>query len=373
MATSTLPTGKRIHIFTIYLILTAHSRTLRTLLSQHAKIRWRIHLRKPNHFPSMGFFTSWTITIVGLNWSGVLTTWLINWGFGDTLLAQGVLAGDSVGNGGVVDLGLYLNNPGVGQSGIWDGTIEIFIMGTICLLFTYWVMSRGTKTVIKVTWIVAIWNLIGLIIYAVALLPTGPTVTLSRLGTVTQQLTGTSYDWPTIRAMGAVAAAELGITGDPYVTALLPSLMAGATYANLSTLGSTFSANIAGEIKEVEAAQILAQLGSLILFVIYWEVFTFLQFSGFTQEYWQAVSYLNAVRRDVEVFGKLPLATFTVVFATSNAVIVALSTLHFALIDWGGMLTLAFGPVRNMFAWSFDGVVPYWVNKVDKRGSHTLQ
>ncbi|MHA1238406.1 MAG: amino acid permease [Candidatus Odinarchaeia archaeon] len=319
--------------------------------------------------PAWGFFTSWTLTIVGLNWSGVLTSWLINWGFGDTLLAQGIIAGDKVGNGGLVDLGLYLNNPGVGQSGVWAGTIEVFVIGTICLIFTYFVMSRGTKTVMRVVWIVAIWNLIGLITYAVTLLPAGPSVTLARLGPVTEQLTGTAYDWPTIRAMGAVAAAELGITGNPYTTLLLPSLMAGATYANLSTLGSTFSANIAGEIKDVAPAQILAQLGSLVLFVIYWEIFTFLQFAGFTQEYWQAVAYLNAIGRDVEVFGKLPLATFAVVFATTNPILVALSTLHFAVIDWGGMLTLAFGPVRNMFAWSFDGVVPYWINKVDRRGS----
>ncbi len=30
--------------------------------------------------PAWGLFACWTLTIVGLNWSGVLTTWLINWG-----------------------------------------------------------------------------------------------------------------------------------------------------------------------------------------------------------------------------------------------------------------------------------------------------
>ncbi|MHA1409149.1 MAG: amino acid permease, partial [Candidatus Odinarchaeia archaeon] len=320
--------------------------------------------------PAWGLFSCWTLTIVGLNWSGVLTSWLVNWGIGDTVLAQGLLAGDTVGSGGAVDIGLYLNNP---------NTMEAFIIGTLALLLCYVIMARGTRAVVKFTWFIFIWNFIGLMVYAIALVPADTTVVHSRI------LAITTHSYSDIISGANAAAAAIGETFPAGNTYLLPTLMAGATYLNLSTLGSTFSANIAGEIKEVKSAQTIAQLGSLIMFVFYWEIFIAIQYAGFGVEWYQAIAMLDAADAagaaapgatswmgfyfGYDVAYKLPIATYNVIFTTANPVLVGLSTLHFLIIDFGGMLTLAFGPVRNLFAWSFDGILPKFTTKVNRRGS----
>ena len=44
--------------------------------------------------PLLGFIASWTLTIVGINWSGLLSQWTVNWGFGNTFLAEGLATGN---------------------------------------------------------------------------------------------------------------------------------------------------------------------------------------------------------------------------------------------------------------------------------------
>jgi hypothetical protein len=73
-------------------------------------------------------------------------------------------------------------------------------------------------------------------------------------------------------------AQELGWT--PGFVSVAATVMAGMTFMNLTCLGSTYSANIAGEIKRVDKAQPLAQYGSILLFIIYYQVFTYVVYHG---------------------------------------------------------------------------------------------
>ena len=59
-----------------------------------------------------------------------------------------------------------------------------------------------------------------------------------------------------------------------------------------------------------------------------------------------------------------------VVWMTQNWFLVAVAgPFGFLVATWGGVLGLSFGPVRNLFAFSFDGLLPGWVNKVSRNGS----
>ena len=46
-----------------------------------------------------------------------------------------------------------------------------------------------------------------------------------------------------------------------------------------------------------------------------------------------------------------------------------ISAIGFAACTYASVFGMAFGPVRNIFAWSFDRVIPTFFSKVDKRGS----
>ncbi len=59
-----------------------------------------------------------------------------------------------------------------------------------------------------------------------------------------------------------------------------------------------------------------------------------------------------------------------VVWMTQNWFLVALAgPFGFLVATWGGILGLSFGPVRNLFAFAFDGLIPAWANKVSRNGS----
>ena len=99
--------------------------------------------------------------------------------------------------------------------------------------------------------------------------------------------------------------------------------MAGMTYMNLTCLGSTYSANIAGEIKRVDKAQPLAQYGSIFLFIIYYEIYTYVTYHGVGVDLLQAISKLNAAGADTAIFKAFPQIPYLLVYATQNPIAAA--------------------------------------------------
>ena len=66
--------------------------------------------------PFLGFIASWTLTIVGLNWQGNNTNFVINWGFGHTFIQMGLI----YKNPALTNLGLELARPRApGWCGSW--------------------------------------------------------------------------------------------------------------------------------------------------------------------------------------------------------------------------------------------------------------
>jgi amino acid transporter len=163
-------------------------------------------------------------------------------------------------------------------------------------------------------------------------------------------------------------AMELG--WQPGMMSVTATIMAGITFMNLTCLGSTYSANIAGEIKRVDRAQPLAQYGSIILFIIYYQIFTYVTYNGFGKDLMEAISKLNSAGEDVPIFGSFPQTPFLLVYATQNPILLLLGgPFAWGLINWVGAMGLAFAPVRNLFAYAFDGMLPDKLNEVNRRGS----
>jgi amino acid transporter len=224
-------------------------------------------------------------------------------------------------------------------------------------------MWLGTKWVMRVSWVIAVvtWIMLGTFCYIS--FTSSPAMVAQRMAA----LQGLDYS-------GILKQAESvgwvpGVVAGPFG---LATVGAGMTYINLSTLGSTYVANIAGEIKEVRKAQILAQLGSLALFIFYWELFTYATYSGLGIDLIQAISWLNANGMDTAAFGNLsfmPAVYFLTVYLTDNPILAQIAgPVGFYIINFGGIMALGFAPIRNLFAYSFDGILPNWVCAVDKKG-----
>ncbi len=297
-------------------------------------------------FPFLGFIASWTLTIVGLNWQGNNTNYVVNWGFGHTFVQMGLIYKSAA----LTNLGLELAKP--------QGSLLVWIVGTISLCLSFYVIYLGTKVFMRFVWGAMILTWIMLAIYSIVLLRVNPDIIANGMKVVQ------NIDYQAVLQK----AQELGWQKGFY--SLSATVMAGITFMNLTCLGSTYSANIAGEIKRVDKAQPLAQYGSIILFIVYYQIFTYVTYHGFGVDLTQAISKLNAAGADKAIFGSFPQMPFLLVYATQNPILLLLGgSFAWGLINWVGAMGLAFAPVRNLFAYAFDGMLPDKINEVNRRGS----
>lgn len=301
--------------------------------------------------PYVGLLASWGMVLGGgLAWSGSLASWGTMWGLGAGTVVQGLMTHDQA----LVDLGIRLGDP---------TTLLAWVHGALLIFFAFFIMWLGTKWVMRFSWAISAVTWIMLASFIYISLTSSPAMVAERMA----RLQGLDYTAILKQAEGVgwvpgVVAGPLG----------LATVGAGLTYINLSTLGSTYVANIAGEIKEVRKAQILAQLGSLALFIVYWVVFTYATYSGLGRNLIQAISYLNANGLDKAAFGNLsfmPAVYFLTVYLTDNPILAQIAgPAGFYIINFGGIMALGFAPIRNLFAYSFDGILPSFVCAVDKKG-----
>ena len=114
--------------------------------------------------PFLGFIASWTLTIVGLNWQGNNTNYVVNWGLGHTLVQFGLIGH----NQGLLNAGLELAQT--------QGSWWVWIVGTISLGWSFYVIYLGTKVFMRFVWAAMILTWIMLAVYAGVLLSVNPDV-----------------------------------------------------------------------------------------------------------------------------------------------------------------------------------------------------
>jgi len=301
--------------------------------------------------PLLGFIASWTLTIVGINWSGLLSQWLVNWGFGNFFLAEGLASGNET----LIKWGKYLSitTP--------DNRIWIWIIATLVLASAFLVMSRGTKAVMRAMWVVLAVQWVMLITFVIVCLTMGGE---GKAIAGFEKIQG--IQWSEVEATVQSMSSGAGLP----VFAVAATIWAGLAFVNLSTLGSTYASNISGEIKKVNVAMPLAQLGSMALFVVYWLVFSLVTNYGLGDTTIRSLAYIETQGAASSMLNTYPTISYMVVWLTQNWFLVALAgPIGFLVATWGGILGLSFGPVRNLFAFSFDGLLPGWLNKVARNGS----
>ncbi|MHA1754060.1 MAG: APC family permease [Candidatus Odinarchaeia archaeon] len=319
--------------------------------------------------PAWGLFSSWTLTIIGMSWSGQCTTWMINYGIANLFWNQGVLTQDK----GLLDIGYTLSDNSIAQyGGPASSCALIWGIVTISLITTFLIMWRGAKASMRLSWVSTTLATIGLLAFAVAAITAGESVFTSRVDALWSALNAD----PDINAAGyfaytsyAAYRADVVAAGYPGYSSIIGTIFAGTAYVNLNTLGSTYTTSAAGEIKGVSFAQGLALIGSIILFMGYWELFYGTAYIGTGSDFWWGIAWAEYNGLDYAAFGGMASGMSIVPYLTDNPVLVHLTTIGFIGATYGSVLGMSFGPVRNMFAWSFDGILPNWWNKVDRRGS----
>jgi len=295
--------------------------------------------------PVVGFFTSWVFSIVFLCWVGDVCR-----------LAAGIGIGYAL-----MEAGLFLNAQGLYNIGymIYADLPTRFLITTILLVVATIIIWRGAKATTITMWFVTVFSTIGIICYIAGFAMYGNQLFIQRL----QQWGGTDYNQIIQLARD---------NGWPGTFSLTASIMAGATYILLETLGNQGVCSVAGELKEVHRALPIALFGSLGLFILYWGLGYYVTFEGLGSQFVSAIGYLNGLGIRPLEGGVEPIWHHLLAYASPNMTVALLATIGFIPMVWAiGLGSILFAS-RNIFAWGFDRIIPTAFTRVDKRGSPWL-
>jgi basic amino acid/polyamine antiporter, APA family len=167
---------------------------------------------------------------------------------------------------------------------------------------------------------------------------------------------------------GMTAAAAISKAGLP-AGFTIGATLTGSIFTMTNFLGFFASSYFAGEVKRVARSQVIAMFGSLlflmaIAFLVYYSVYYSVGPSLFN-----ALSSLYTNANAAYVLPAAPVLNFLVVFASPNPYVVLLAGLALLATGLGGATLFTFVCCRNLFAWSFDRVMPSALTRLDRRGA----
>jgi len=295
--------------------------------------------------PALGFTVNWYITLILLSWAGPFASWITEWGIAPIFWTFGKMTG----NAAYIGISDFILIPHVK-----------LVIGTLILILMAVLSFAGSKWEFRAEWVSIIIGYIGLAVW-VAVMLSGAPMFAERLSTVTDGQVTFQGVIDTAKNAGWDAAAALpvglGITGF------------STTYTTLNFLGYTNSAYIAGEIKGVTKSHVIAIIGALFIFGLTAFGLYAVYDVALGAVFINSLAHLDLARDPYywNVFPIEPLGSVLSMFATDNPLIPPFMCATFAFGAFGAALGLFLSSVRNIFAWSFDRVLPASLSAVDKR------
>jgi amino acid transporter len=288
--------------------------------------------------PSIGFMENFLFVVIMMSFFGPVGGWALDPGLTSLLINYGTLTSNS----GLISMAHSLVTP-----------INTFIATAIVVLTAILMTATGTKNVWRFQWACLILVIIGVVLQIGTMFAVGHATFVARFN----QLSGANYS----DVINAAHSAG-------YITGFtIPGTLIGSMYAFENFYGFAFSAYVGGEIKNVGRSQIIAILGSVIVFAL----ITFLSyeaayvFAG--SDFIHAASYLALTGNSAWTASMPPWLNYLIVFATDNPIIAILVPLALIAGVFGAVTTVIVMATRCFFAWSFDRIIPSAFSSVEQR------
>lgn len=279
--------------------------------------------------PSLGLIASFIISLTAISWNGILTDWWVQWALSD--LFRGLAL--TTGNAGLNTIADAIRTP------IWRTVI-----GAAALALTGYIFMKGAKMMMRLAyWAVGI-SLLGALVWLI-----GGLANAGNFAANWEAMTGTS----TQQIIDAAAAGGFALN-----PTFLATMMGGVTYVCLNTLGSTFSANMAGEIRGVEKTQMMALFGSLLIQMFMWWLVYQGSYWIMGQQFTNSLMWAYFSGDAAYPLPNEPFPTVLIAILSRSSLLVILIAVSFFFSTFMSGAGLAYGPTRNIFAWAFDRMLP---------------
>jgi amino acid transporter len=248
------------------------------------------------------------------------------------------------------------SNPGLVTLATTIGSPPTNFLVTIAIQSVF-VLSTllGNKNVFRILWVMFTVALIGALVTSFAFLSTPTSTYISNFN----RLSGMDY------AKTISAASSAGLSPGPLIAATLTGLIFTVT----NFFGFFSSAYFTGEVKQIRRSQVLAMFGSLVILagialLVYGSA---LNSAG--QDFLTAMSFLFGTGNAAYTVPAAPVLNFMVTFAVPNQAIVFLAGLALIVTSFATSIIFTFVCVRNLFAWSFERIMPSGLAKLSGRGA----
>ncbi len=286
--------------------------------------------------PSVGFATNLVFTVVFITWAGYFAYYFAYYGL-PMLFASWTIAG------------------GGGPAMAWANTLvtstnDQFLVGGILLLSVILISLLPTKWIFRVAvGIFAVTAVIFIIMIGILL-------------TTSQSTFAAHYN--AVQGTGAYQSLVSSVTGTIGIT--VSGTFLGIVYTMLSFIGYANSAYYGGEVRgNPVRTQGLAIFGAPIIFAALIALLYWATYNTFGRAF--VIGSANAWFAS-PVPTTMPSPLLLVAYLLSNPYEAAFLTFGIALTFFGFSLIYFIVPTRNLFAWSFDRILPAFLTRVSRNG-----
>jgi len=285
--------------------------------------------------PSIGFLANFVVTFSIISYMATDAIWTVTYGLSPMFDALAVINPNS----GWASLATALSQP-----------FTTFVLGCVLLLIFTLPLFFGTKTTFRILWLMFGISILGTIVLIGAFYATPNSVFIANFN----QLSGMDY-MKTIATAGVPSGFTLAMT------------LTGSIYTVSTYIGFNFSSYYSGEVKQVSRSQIIAMIGSVMVFTLFTFIIYGSVYSSVSADFLTAISSLSGTGNSYYTLPTAPILNFLVVFAVPNPMVVVLANLGLIISSVGSITAFSFIAVRNIFAWSFDRIMPSWFANIDSR------
>jgi APA family basic amino acid/polyamine antiporter len=180
------------------------------------------------------------------------------------------------------------------------------------------------------------------------------------------RLSGTNYS--AVIAAGQQLHAPAGIPS-PFNSV---TLYAGAL-GLLGYLAFNYSAYFSSEIKRNNRSQIFAQFGGVTIFMLFSVIMIAVMYLGMGPSFANSMALLWGTGSSSYPYINLPMGSGLSVFWNPNPILVSLFNISFIVASFALGVSILFTLSRNIFAWSFDRVIPSSLADVSPRTGTPLK
>jgi amino acid transporter len=297
--------------------------------------------------PSIGFTSNFSFTLIVLSVIGSVAPWIGQYSISPMFYDLGQL----YNNANYVSIANSLQTP---ANTFWVSAIFIIIAGLIVIA-----SSKMAATIVKYWTFIAM--AIGVIFIGIVL-----SAGVSTFAHNYNTFSGSNMSYNQVISIGEQAP----ISAYPGVPpAFSNATLYAAALGLLGYLGFNSSAYFAGEVKQNRKSQILAQLGGTVIYAIFITILIAVEYFGEGPKFVNALAGMwnSSYGNYPYLTGVPPLASALSLYWTRNAALVSLFNLSFGLTAEMMNISILFMLSRNLFAWSFDRVVPAKFADIDPR------